>query len=399
MTNDNKVTYTPQAYSQGSLNVDLFGPHQSFYQSRDQPRYHYRVQASGERGKYKGELILYDFRGGTGLTYGDFNRDFDRSRFDIENSQADARFSRFLTLPTKTTTKTYPDYSGTSTGMSHERIAMPQALAGGLVAYYDFEDAAGDLLDNVGSNDLTETDGTIASTTGIVGNARDFERGDTEYFSAADAAWNSITGDMTITAWINPETATGIFQGIVSKLTVAGDQVSYLLGINDLGQVTFECSSDGTRTGSSVWNQVQSTTILSTSTWYFCVGRHRNGNNVEIMINAVSEETATHTAGIYNGTAAFEIGAYNVNSSNFDGIIDEVGVWNRVLTDDEVTYLYNAGAGRTYAAITGLTATAQQYTIIGVGSGANASLFFEEATGGATDPVTIGTVPYSPGSM
>ena len=32
----------------------------------------------------------------------------------------------------------------------------------------------------------------------------------------------------------------------------------------------------------------------------------------------------------------------------FDGIMDEVGIWNRVLSDSEITELYNGGAGLTY---------------------------------------------------
>jgi hypothetical protein len=117
---DNQVTFTPQKYNPGALNIDLFAPHQSFYQSPDNPRYHYRVQSTGERSKYKGELIIYDFRGGTGLEYGDFNRDFDR--FQFESDGLDTRFSRMLLLPLKITSATSPDPSGTSVGMSHERI-------------------------------------------------------------------------------------------------------------------------------------------------------------------------------------------------------------------------------------------------------------------------------------
>ena len=163
-------------------------------------------------------------------------------------------------------------------------VLKNQGAVGGAgpVAYWDMDDASGNALDNVGSNDLTETSGTIASAVGKVGNARDLERGDTEHFEWADAAANSITGDLSIVGWINPETATGIFQGIAGKFNVTGDQCSYLLAVNDLGQVTFECSSDGTRTGPSVYNQVQSTTILSAGTWYFCVGRHRNLSLIHI---------------------------------------------------------------------------------------------------------------------
>jgi len=42
------------------------------------------------------------------------------------------------------------------------------------------------------------------------------------------------------------------------------------------------------------------------------------------------------------------IGRDEVNGRYFDGIIDEVGFWNRSLSQAEVTQLYNGGDGMTY---------------------------------------------------
>jgi RHS repeat-associated protein len=56
---------------------------------------------------------------------------------------------------------------------------------------------------------------------------------------------------------------------------------------------------------------------------------------------------------VYSGTANFEIGrraGCSPIGCNFGGRIDEVGLWKRVLTPEERSALYNAGAGRTYGA-------------------------------------------------
>lgn len=50
-----------------------------------------------------------------------------------------------------------------------------------------------------------------------------------------------------------------------------------------------------------------------------------------------------------NSISNFVIGVRPDNDGDrFNGLIDEVGIWNRVLTSDEITALYNNGNGLTY---------------------------------------------------
>jgi hypothetical protein len=46
----------------------------------------------------------------------------------------------------------------------------------------------------------------------------------------------------------------------------------------------------------------------------------------------------------------FVIGARRTsdNQAPFDGLIDEVGIWSRVLTAAEIAILYNGGSGITF---------------------------------------------------
>lgn len=53
----------------------------------------------------------------------------------------------------------------------------------------------------------------------------------------------------------------------------------------------------------------------------------------------------------YTKNATFTIGSMSGVYST--GLIDEVAVWDRALTQDEIDWLYNSGSGRTYADLSG----------------------------------------------
>jgi len=50
----------------------------------------------------------------------------------------------------------------------------------------------------------------------------------------------------------------------------------------------------------------------------------------------------------YCTTTKFNLGKSIYNSNYWTGSLDEVGIWNRALTDTEVSQLYNSGSGRSY---------------------------------------------------
>ncbi len=60
----------------------------------------------------------------------------------------------------------------------------------------------------------------------------------------------------------------------------------------------------------------------------------------------VASDTATAD---YQGVGGIDIGRRGVNNSGyFNGVIDELGIWGKVLSSSDVTSLYNSGTGRTY---------------------------------------------------
>ena len=86
------------------------------------------------------------------------------------------------------------------------------------------------------------------------------------------------------------------------------------------------------------------------ATWYHFVCYHdATGNIIGVRINDTTDYTIAHTTGIASGTEPFLLHNYSATGAfSIDGALDEVGVWNRLLTPAEITELYNGGNGIGY---------------------------------------------------
>lgn len=184
----------------------------------------------------------------------------------------------------------------------------------------------------------------MRSDTGLAtSGARQFTATSNEYFIASDDTWNSPSGDFTYTGWIYLDSKSAQ-RTILGKWT-GGGQNSLLLRTDTTGEIDFFISNDGSA-ASSV-----STTDVGLNKWVFFVVYHDNGNEIGINFNNGSFSTTSHTTGIHDSTASFHLGSANGASETFYGRIARIGLWHRLLTTDEITYLYNQGNGRLFAAL------------------------------------------------
>lgn len=223
------------------------------------------------------------------------------------------------------------------------------ALVDNLVSYWSLEEASGTRNDSHGTNHLTDNN-TVASATGKVGSAADFEDANSESLSITDNASLSLTGDMTVAVWINAETISGATNDICGKFKAPSNQISWLLIVRgSTGTISGLVSGDGTS-----FTMVDSVTMPWPGTWYFVVFQHdATANQIKIKVNNGSWSTASHSTNIFDGTAQFRIGARDDPSNYWDGLIDECAIWSRCLSDAEVTDLYNSGSGRDYSYVSG----------------------------------------------
>lgn len=222
------------------------------------------------------------------------------------------------------------------------------SLLTNLVSYWKLDEASGNALDAHGSNTLTDN-ASVGSAAGKINNARDFESSTHQYFSIADnAALSTGDIDFTFACWVKAESLVN-YPVILGKWgTYAGYREFVLYYDTSSFRFQFAVESSGGTLASAVANTFGA---ASTGTWYFVVGWHDSVNNlVGISINAGTADTVSHTLGVRDSTLQFQIGGsnQNVQSLFWDGLIDEVGFWKRVLTSQERTDLYNGGSALSY---------------------------------------------------
>lgn len=74
----------------------------------------------------------------------------------------------------------------------------------------------------------------------------------------------------------------------------------------------------------------------------------RSGSDVRGYLNGTMTGPVGSAAGTLVPTANFRMGTRNDNYSGYFGVLDEVALWTRALTDSEVSQLYNSGSGNFY---------------------------------------------------
>lgn len=226
------------------------------------------------------------------------------------------------------------------------------ALTDDLISYWKLDEASGNALDAHGSNTLTDTN-TVGAATGKISGGRDFESSASEYFTIADNASLS-TGDIdfTFSLWVNAESLAANAD-IISKDTATSPNREYIIGFASATPRFRFILFDG---ASATILSANNLGAPSTGTWYFIVAWHDSVNNtMNIQVNNGAVDSVSHTTGTDDGAAPFRIGARGNTAEFFDGIVDEVGFWKRVLTSDERASLYNSGNGLAYPFTSGTT--------------------------------------------
>lgn len=216
----------------------------------------------------------------------------------------------------------------------------PSSLLTDLISYWKLDEESGNAIDStVTGNDLGEIN-SVGFAPGKIGNARDFESGSPAYFSIANNASLEVGDiDFTLACWVNAESLTNQ-DAILGKW--GGAESSYILEYN-ASAFRFRVSDNG----GSVSTDVTAGTP-STAAWFLVIAWHdATANTTNIQVNNGTPGSAAHSTGVFAGTAAFTLG-FRASGGLWDGLIDELGFWKRVLTTDERAALYNGGNGTTY---------------------------------------------------
>lgn len=227
----------------------------------------------------------------------------------------------------------------------------------GLLAYYTFEEASGTIENKSQSGDSVGTagDGTVTGATygatGILGDCLSYDgTNDKCTFGSTLSTFNnfqSSTAKFTIIMWLKPTST--------ANNDIILDQSNFT-SANKGASMRFEGTSGAMlfsvfNTNNTICSTGLTTLTAGAGSWHMIAVTYDyslGSANLKFSVDDSTRETDdTINAGTdSNPSGNLTIGeAYAGNDNPYDGLIDEFSIWNRVLTDAEITTLYNSGSG------------------------------------------------------
>ena len=330
---------------------------------------------------------------------------------DATASQSWTSFSWVPTLPF------FKELTATSESNSNYSSLSDNTLMSGLIGLWHLNEAAGTSgAGSVIDSSSTGSNGTPTSVTfgspGKLNTSATFD-GSNSYISVPDNTAYSNLSAITLTAWIYPTAypASGHSATIITKNTegiggtIADPFEVWTFVYNQTGNVVAVISTGapGSR------GILTSAATLPLNTWSQVTFTY-NGSTMKLYFNGVQDANTTSasmTIGTSNNTYAPLIGAFLCSSypEKFTGMIDEVAIWNRALTDGtsstpkEVQQLYQRGASRLKFQVKTCSASDCSDTTTWKGPDGSANTYFSElnnmSTQGATPSGTVNTTPPS----
>jgi len=222
----------------------------------------------------------------------------------------------------------------------------------GMVSYWTFDDAdlsGSDPLDTVGDNDGTNVGGVTTGQTGensVVGQAFSFD-GNNDYINVSDSESLDIerTNELTIGFWVKLNSA-NTQQTFLRKSPEGGDWEGYGIQLNGSTSLNPRFLLRNSQSNQLI---VDANVGLTVGQWTYVAITYdgsSSASGVNIYINGGSVSTTTPydtlSASILNNEA-LTIGSIGSGSWFFNGLIDEVAIFNRSLSAEEISALYDLG--------------------------------------------------------
>ena len=204
----------------------------------------------------------------------------------------------------------------------------------GLVGHWNFDEGSGmTAVDSAGTNTGTLINNPTWITTGQIDGALSFN-GTNDYVTISDNSTLEGFLSMTVATWIKSDVAQ-----LSNNHSVVAKASSYILVF---GQVAANFRGQFAVHDGTTWHTSgASANTVADNSWVHFVGVY-DGTNLKVYENGV--ESSSNNVGsftIASNPNDVGIGANGSGGDKFSGLIDDVRIYNRALTQVEITELYN----------------------------------------------------------
>ena len=198
-------------------------------------------------------------------------------------------------------------------------------------AFYELENNAND---STGSNTGVVNNVTFTSGSGLFGTyAAEFNG--SSYISADKSIFGTGDGTadvFTISLWFNTTTNNGVLAGTRGNSNTSG----FILWLLSDGTIRYD---EANATGSI--DALTTTNTYDDGNWHNVVVTRNASNQATLYVDgSVQVSTTTITTALTSHTNNLFIGVYSAGSLHYDGLIDQVRIFDRALDGDEVFKLY-----------------------------------------------------------
>jgi hypothetical protein len=211
----------------------------------------------------------------------------------------------------------------------------PSAVPSGLVGAWGFDEGSGSVVgDGSGRGNSGSLAGAVWSA-GRFGSGLSFD-GVSSWVTVPDSASLHLDSALTLEAWVRPSALGTVWRTVVFK--ERGDGMAYSLYANEastrpVGQVFI----DGER------NAVGSA-ALPVDEWSYLAVTY-DGSSLRLYVDGSLAATAAVSGSIEASSGPLRIGGNSVWDEWFAGLIDEVRVYNRALSQSEIQTDMNTPVG------------------------------------------------------
>lgn len=224
-----------------------------------------------------------------------------------------------------------------------------EVASSNLIGWWKFDDTSvGTATDSSSnSNDGTHTNFVSANVgvTGVFGTALNFDEGDTpeDYVDMGNiSALDVGTKSYSVAVWIKPKgwSAANTKYQIITKRQ--DTSYEWTFGFQYDSTPTLQMRFTSIVAGTSRSNSIVVSPVLSNDVWYFLVYViDRSQEKAFFYIDGEYKGESNLTSGVdYSNTGSFRLGIRAAFAENFYGTMDDLRVYNKALTSDEVAGLY-----------------------------------------------------------
>ena len=218
-------------------------------------------------------------------------------------------------------------------------VTLAPTSATGLVADYNFDEGSGTIVHDLSGNGNTGTLSNVAwAASGHSSGGLSFN-GTNSYVSINDSASLHLTTGMTLEAWVDPSNATNSNPVIIKEGTGVAPYSLYS------ADTTTPVSYLTTNTSGSI-SAATASNALATNTWSHLAATY-DGSTLTLYVNGVVVNSAAVSASsMITSTGKLKIGGDSVFANEFfQGLIDDVRIYNRPLSVSEIQADMSTPAG------------------------------------------------------